>query len=80
MDKVGGIAAILGQQFAFPVDAGYGLVQLGERWAIVKFSCPLESLPPKGDGYVITSHDDGISIREGLMFYGGHHLHLGVAQ
>jgi hypothetical protein len=73
---VGGIALIVEKRFAFPSDKGFGLVNIDGHWYIVKFSCPLESIPPRGGGLLVSA-DATIDLREGKLFFAGHELQLG---
>lgn len=67
---VGGIATILERRFAFPTEKGIGLIELDGRLTLVEFSCPLESDPPKGNGYVIASTRATLQLRAGRLCYG----------
>ena len=67
--KIGGVANILGQWFTFPTGHGLGLVELNGRFVLVRFSCPLESIPPQGSGDVVASTDVVLTIDAGQLKY-----------
>lgn len=77
MKNIGGIANILGKSFAFPNDEGYGLIRLGDQLALVEYSCPLESLPPKGSGNVLTTTGIPLKLENGKLTYNGVLVSLG---
>lgn len=76
-DKIGGIAHISGQSFAFPTDMGFGLVESDGRTCLVRFSCQSESFPPQGAGHILTSTDTTFTLEDGVLKYGDEPVVLG---
>ena len=69
MENVGGIATILGRTYEFEKDGGYGLIDFDGQKALVKFECPMESLPPQGGGHIVGSTDITLTLTNGQLMY-----------
>ena len=76
IEPVEGIARIAGKEFAFPVDHGYGLVLLDGLWTLVEFSCPMESLPPRGTGHIV-GQSFPLEVVDGRFRFGDGPVHIG---
>lgn len=76
-ERIKGIATICGKDYSFGAEGGYGLILLDGHWTVVEFSCPFETLPPRGAGHVITQTFQ-LRVTAGQMFYEGQPVHVAI--
>lgn len=73
-----GVVTVEGKRFSFASSTGLGLVQIGGRYVLVKFSCPNKTNPPSGEGTVICSDPVVIDlIRKARLTLNGAVVHEG---
>jgi hypothetical protein len=71
MPEVKGVATIQGREYRLNGSHGTALVEVDGDLVLAEFSCPFESLPPRGHGFVI-SRTFVLVVKDGRL------QHLGV--
>lgn len=69
-NEVKGIITVAGQSFQMSGSHGFGLITLDGKKTLVQFSCPLESIPPKGSGIILGQTGINLSLINGSLHYG----------
>ena len=72
-----GVARIANRTFRFAADSGMGLIRLDGRWTLVEFSCPFETLPPKGEGHV-EAQTFTMAVIKGQLTARGQTIHMAL--
>jgi hypothetical protein len=74
-NRVKGIITVEGERYNLDGDCGLALIRHRGKLVVIRYSCPLESLPPKGAGHVVLTETADIVLIDGELWYGGVKLH-----
>jgi hypothetical protein len=77
MKTVNGIVEVAGQKFSMSGKRGYGLINLFDKLTLITFTCPFETMPPKGAGNIV-GQSFKLDVVNGELFYNNEVVHTEV--
>jgi hypothetical protein len=63
--------------FWMDAEHGFGLINFHGDWTLIKFTAPLETLPPQGRGTIL-GQNFNLEVRSGQLYYNNERVSLEV--
>jgi hypothetical protein len=76
--RVKGVVTVEDQEYHLNGTGGLALVRHKGKLVVIKYSCPLRSVPGLGIGHIVLTETQDISLIDGELWYGGVKLHQEV--